>query len=212
MKKSVKNGLLVLFAAVIFGASVVTAKTVREKREAQQVNPNVTLVTAPEQSDFEVHPDWTLPEPEEVDYGENLALGKPITQNGNTQIYQCRNAVDGDRFTYWEGSTDSYPNIITVDLKENETISGFGILLNPRQIWSARTQDVEIQGSLDGENFETILTCQTVEFDPLKDNRCYLPLEKSREVRYVRFVFTANTGSKAGQAAEVEIYGAREHD
>ncbi len=212
MKKSVKNGLLVLFAAVIFGASVVTVKTVREKREAQQVNPNVTLVTAPEQSDFEVHPDWTLPEPEEVDYGENLALGKPITQNGNTQIYQCRNAVDGDRFTYWEGSTDSYPNIITVDLKENETISGFGILLNPRQIWSARTQDVEIQGSLDGENFETILTCQTVEFDPLKDNRCYLPLEKSREVRYVRFVFTANTGSKAGQAAEVEIYGAREHD
>lgn len=208
MKKSVKNGLLVLFAAVIFGASAVTVKTVQEKREAQQVNPNVTLVTTPEQSDFEVHPDWTLPEPEEIDYGENLALGKPITQNGNTQIYQCRNAVDGDRFTYWEGSADSYPNIITVDLKENETVSGFGILLNPRQIWSARTQDVEIQGSLDGETFETILACQTVEFDPLKDNRCYLPLEEGREVRYVRFVFTANTGSKAGQAAEVEIYGA----
>lgn len=212
MKKSLKNGLLVLFAAVIFGASVVTVKTVREKQEAQKVNPNVTLVTTPEQTDFEVHPDWTLPEPEEIDYGENLALGKPITQNGNAQIYQCRNAVDGDRFTYWEGSPDNYPNIITVDLKESETVSGFGILLNPRQIWSARTQDVEIQGSLDGETFETILACQTAEFDPLKDNRCYLPLEENTEIRYVRFVFTANTGGKAGQAAEVEIYGVREHD
>lgn len=212
MKASARRGLVLLFAAVILGSSAVTVGTIQKKRTVRTANPNVTLVTVPDQTDFEVHPDWTLPEPEEIDYGENLALGKPITQNGNAQIYQCRNAVDGDRFTYWEGSPDNYPNIITVDLKENETVSGFGILLNPRQIWSARTQDVEIQGSLDGETFETILACQTVEFDPLKDNRCYLPLEENTEIRYVRFVFTANTGAKAGQAAEVEIYGVREHD
>lgn len=212
VKTSVRNALLIFFAAVILGSFAVTARTIQKKRAARTANPNVTWVTAPDQTDFEVHPDWTLPEPEAIDYGENLALGKPVTQNGSTQIYQCRNAVDGDRFTYWEGAQEDYPNIITVDLEEARTVSGIGILLNPRQIWSARTQDVEIQGSLDGETFETLLPCRTVEFDPLTDNRCYLPLEESVQTRYVRFVFTANTGAKAGQAAEVEIYGAKGND
>lgn len=205
MKRAVRNGLAVCLVAVIAAASAVTAAAVRQKNGA--VNPNVTLVTAPQQADFEVHPGWTLPEPEEIDYGENLALGKPITQNGSTQIYQCRNAVDGDRYTYWEGAQEDYPNIITVDLEEPKSVSGFGILLNPRQIWSARTQDVEIQISDDGESFTTLLPCQAVEFDPLTDNRCYLPLEEETNARFVRFVFTANSGAKAGQAAEVEIYG-----
>lgn len=212
MKAFVRNALPILFAAIILGSTAVTVRTVQSRRASQGANPNVTLVTAPEQADFEVHPDWTLPEPEQIDYGENLALGKPITQNGSTQIYQCRNAVDGDRFTYWEGAQEDYPNLITVDLEEVKTLSGFGILLNPRQIWSARTQDVEIQGSPDGETFETLLPCRTVEFDPLTDNRCYLPLEENVQTRYVRFVFTANTGAKAGQAAEVEIYGAKGND
>ena len=205
MKRSVRNGLVICLLLIIGATSAVTAVTAVGKRGA--VNPNVTLVTAPPQTDFEVHPEWTLPEPEEINYGENLALGKPITQNGSTQIYQCRNAVDGDRYTYWEGAQDAYPNILTVDLEQTVAVSGFGILLNPRQIWSARTQDVEIQVSEDGESFTTLLPSQTAAFDPLTDNRCYLPLESPVSTRFVRFLFTANTGAKAGQAAEIEIYG-----
>ena len=208
MKASFRTALLVLFAAVILVSGAVTVEIVRKKRAEPLMNPNVQVVTVPDQADFEVHPDWTLPAPEAIDYGENLALGKPITQNGSTQIYQCRNAVDGDRFTYWEGAQEDYPNIITVDLEEARTLSGFGILLNPRQIWSARTQEVEILGSMDGESFEMLIPRCTAEFDPLTDNRCYLPLEQQAQARYVRFVFTANTGAGAGQAAEVEIYGA----
>lgn len=207
MKKPIRGILIVVLLAVI-GASVAGTVLLTEQKNHREVpNPNVLLVTTPEQTDFEVHPDWTLPEPEVIDYGENLALDKPITQNGSTQIYQCRNAVDGDRFTYWEGAQDDYPNFITVDLEQEQSVTGFGVLLNPRQIWSARTQDLEIQISLDGESFETLLPCQTVSFDPLKDNRCYLPAPEGTAARYVRFVFTANTGAKAGQAAEVEIYG-----
>lgn len=98
---------------------------------------------------------------------------------------------------------------ITVDLEEPQKISGFGILLNPRQIWNARTQDVEVQTSDDGEEFTTLLPTQTVEFDPMTDNRCYLPLDESVQARYVRFVFTANSGADAGQAAEIEVYKAK---
>lgn len=209
MKKSTRTVLTVLLIVVILASAAATGYILREKNSREVINPNVTLVTAPEQEDFEVHPEWTLPEPEIIDYGENLALGKKVTQNGSTQIYQCRNAVDGDRFTYWEGLQDSYPNIVTVDLGETQNISGFGILLNPRQIWSARTQEVEVQLSDDGEEFSTLLPAQTVEFDPMTDNRCYLPVEESTEARYVRFVFTANSGAKAGQAAELEIYKAK---
>lgn len=208
MKKSTRIVLTVFLIGIIITSAAGTAAILRAKRTREFVNPNVTLVTTPQQADFEVHPEWTLPEPEVIDYGENLALGKKVTQNGNTQIYQCRNAVDGDRFTYWEGLQDSYPNIITVDLEEMQQISGFGILLNPRQIWSARTQEVEIQISEDGETFATLLPCQTVEFDPMSDNRCYLPLDENIQTRFVRFVFTANSGAKAGQAAEIEVYGA----
>ena len=209
MKKSIRTALTIFLIAVILASAAVTVYILREKRSREIVNPNVTLVTAPEQEDFEVHPEWTLPEPEVIDYGENLALGKKVTQNGSTQIYQCRNAVDGDRFTYWEGLQNSYPSIITVDLEEPQKISGFGILLNPRQIWNARTQDVEIQTSDDGEEFTTLLPTQTVEFDPMTDNRCYLPLDESVQARYVRFVFTANSGADAGQAAEIEVYKAK---
>lgn len=209
MKKSTRTVLTVFLIAVILASSAATVYILREKNSREAVNPNVTLVTAPEQEDFEVHPEWTLPEPEVIDYGENLALGKKVTQNGSTQIYQCRNAVDGDRFTYWEGLQNSYPSIITVDLEQAQEISGFGILLNPRQIWSARTQEVEIQISSDGEEFSTLIPAQTVEFDPMTDNRCYLPLEENAEARYVRFVFTANTGADAGQAAEIEVYKAQ---
>lgn len=98
---------------------------------------------------------------------------------------------------------------ITVDLEEPQKISGFGILLNPRQIWNARTQDVEVQTSDDGEEFTTLLPTQTVEFDPMTDNRCYLPLDESVQARYLRFVFTANSGADAGQAAEIEVYKAK---
>lgn len=209
MKKSTRTVLTVLLTAVILASAAATVYLLREKNSREVINPNVTLVTAPEQEDFEVHPEWTLPEPEVIDYGENLALGKKVTQNGSTQIYQCRNAVDGDRFTYWEGLQDSYPSIITVDLEQAQKISGFGILLNPRQIWSARTQEVEIQISGDGEEFSTLIPAQTVEFDPMTDNRCYLPLDESVQARYLRFVFTANSGADAGQAAEIEVYKAK---
>ena len=206
MKKTTRTVLIFALAAVTILCLASAVWITHQKNARELPNPNVTLVAAPEQTEFEELSDWTLPEPEEIDYGENLALNKPITQNGNTQIYQCRNAVDGDRFTYWEGVQDEYPNIITVDLEQPESISGFGILLNPRQIWSARTQEVEIQISDDGESFAVLLPAQTVSFDPLADNRCYLPLEAPVTAQYVRFVFTANSGARAGQAAEVEIY------
>lgn len=206
MNNKLKNILIVALCLVIAGSILLTAYGISAKSASEEPNPNVTLVTAPEQEDFEEHPEWTIPPAEEIDYGENIALGKEVYQNGHTQIYHSRNAVDGDRYTYWEGMANSYPNIITIDMGETVEMTGARILLNPRAIWSARTQDVEIQISDDNENFTTIIEKTALSFDPMADNSAYVPFAETVTGRYIRFVFHANTGAAAGQAAEIEVY------
>ena len=166
----------------------------------------MTFVEAPEQEGFEEHPEWAPPEVEEVYYGENIALGKEVYQNGHTQIYHSRNTVDGDRFTYWEGLANSYPNIVTIDMGDAAEMTGARILLNPRQIWGARKQSVEIQISDDNENYTTIIGQTSFSFDPMADNSAYIAFSETVSARYIRFVFYDNSGATAGQAAEIEVY------
>lgn len=210
MSNKMKNIIIVLLCIVIAAAVGLSAYTIWAEGQSDEPNPNVTLVTTPEQTDFEEHPEWTIPETEPIDYGENIALGKEVTQNGHTQIYHSRNVVDGDRFTYWEGMAGSYPNIVTIDLGEVAEMTGARVLLNPRQIWSARTQDVEIQVSEDGENFTTVIPQTTLSFDPMEDNSAYVEFTETVQGRYIRFLFYANTGATAGQAAEIEVYAPKD--
>lgn len=207
MSNKMKNIVIAVLCIVIVGSVALSAYTISVRSASEEPNPNVTLVTAPEQEDFEEHSEWTIPVTEPIDYGENIALGKEVTQNGHTQIYHCRNIVDGDRFTYWEGVAGSYPNQVTIDMGEAKEMTGARILLNPRQIWSARTQEVEIQISEDNENFLTICPKMTLSFDPLEDNSAYVAFEDAVQAQYIRFLFYANTGANAGQAAEIEVYG-----
>lgn len=206
MNSKTKAITMTVLCVVIIGALGLSAYTLSRGRPSGP-NPNVTLVPAPDQVDFEEHPEWVLPEPEVIDYGENLALGKEVKQNGQTQIYNCKNAVDGNRYTYWEGKADDYPSEITVDLGESMALGGAQILLSPNQIWSARTQEAAVQVSEDGENFTEAFPRTELPFDPAENNCAYLPFEDGMQARYVRFSFYSNTEATAGQAAEIEIYG-----
>lgn len=211
MSSKAKNVTIVILCVVIAGALGLSAYTLSKgQRASGKPNPNVTLVAAPEQTDFEVHPEWIMPEAEVIDYGENLALGKEIRQNGQTQIYNCKNAVDGNRYTYWEGQADAYPSEITVNLGGVMELGGAQILLSPNQIWGARIQEVDVQVSDDNENFTTIVPQTELSFDPAENNCAYLPFEAGVKGQYVRFRFYANTEASAGQAAEIEIYGPQE--
>ena len=110
MNKNGKNwGIIVILCVVIITAVEPYDAQDRASRHSDAPNPNVTLVTAPDQTGFEEHPEWTIPETEPIDYGENIALGKDVRQNGQTQIYNCRNVNDGDRFTYWEARRTRTP-------------------------------------------------------------------------------------------------------
>lgn len=210
MSKNEKNwGILVILCVVIITAVSLTVRRVAASRHSDAPNPNVTLVTAPDQTDFEEHPEWTVPETEPIDYGENIALEKAVRQSGQTQIYNCRNVNDGDRFTYWEGAADAYPNEVTIDMGEPMEMTGARILLNPRQIWGARTQEVEVLISDDGENFTTVYEKTTLSFDPMADNSAYIPFPETVTGQYILFRFYSNSGAPAGQAAEIGVYGAK---
>ena len=209
-KENSKNVILAVLAVIIAGALGTGIWAVKTREPEEKVNTNVTLVSAPEQTEFEVHPEWVLPEPEVVDYGENIALGRTVSENGHTQVYHCRNINDGETLTYWEGRADDYPNEITFDMEESVTISGARILLNPRSNWGARTQEVEIQISGDNENFTTVYPKSTLSFDPNTGNYAYMEFDTPVEAWYIRFVFYANTGAAGGQAAEIEIYAPQE--
>ena len=212
MKNTEKNKkmILVMLAVIIVATLGVGFWAVSTRKPVEKVNTNVTLVSAPDQDDFEVHPEWVLPEEEPVDYGENIALDRTVSEDGHTQVYHCRNINDGETLTYWEGRADDYPNEITFDMEESVTISGTRILLNPRSNWGARTQDVEVQISEDNENFTTAYPRTTLSFDPNSGNYAYMEFDAPVEAWYIRFVFYANTGATAGQAAEIEIYAPKE--
>lgn len=205
MGEKQKNILIVCLCLVICVCAVLTVQALGADK-SDQPNPNVTLVTTPEQTGFEEHPEWTIPETEPIDYGENIALGKKVKQSGQTDIYNGRNVTDGDRFTYWEGETDNYPNDVTIDLEEITQMGSARILLNPSRIWGARTQEVEVQVSEDGENFVTVYPRTTLSFDPNTDNSVYLEFGSPAQGQYIRFLFYVNTGARGGQAAEIEVY------
>ncbi len=207
MDKRTRNGIITALCLVILGSLGLTAYAIWHGRSEAVINPNVTLVTAPDQEGFEEHLDWTIPATEPIDYGENLALGKDVKQNGQTQIYNGKNVTDGDRFTYWEGAADSYPNSLTIDLEAAVEVTGARILLNPRQIWGARTQEVAVLVSTDAETFITVVDVTILSFDPLEDNSVYIGFPETVTARYVQFQFYSNSGATAGQAAEIEVYG-----
>ncbi len=198
--------LAIFLCLVILFSLGLTAWAIQTRSQQMALNPNVTLVTAPEQTDFEEHPDWTIPVTEPIDYGENLALGKKVKQSGQTDIYNGRNVTDGDRYTYWEGETNDYPNDVTIDLEQMTQIGSVRILLNPSRIWSARSQEVEAQVSEDGENYVTAYPKTMLSFDPGEDNSAYLVFHQAVQGRYIRILFHSNTGAKGGQAAEIEVY------
>lgn len=205
-----KDILIVILTVIIAAAFGVGIWAVRTRESVEKINTNVTLVETPEQSEFEVHPEWVLPEEEPVDYGENIALGREVSEDGHTQVYHCRNINDGETLTYWEGRAEHFPNEITFDMEESVTISGARILLNPRSNWGARTQDVEMQVSEDNETFTTVYPKTALSFDPASGNHAYMELDVPAEAQYIRFIFYANTGATGGQAAEIEIYTPKE--
>lgn len=136
---------------------------------------------------------------------KNLALGATIVSNNHIMDFVPENAVDGDTASYWEGAANQYPNTLTVDLGKKTTIEDFTLKLNPKRLWAARTQNIEVQSSDNGIDFATLVPAADYLFDPIDGgNQVTVPVKASAQ--WFRLVLTSNTEATGGQVAEWEIH------
>lgn len=134
----------------------------------------------------------------------NLALGRTVTSNNNTQNYVASNVNDGNVNTYWEGAANSYPNILTADLGSSQSVNKIVLKLNSS--WEERSQTFSVLTSNDNSNYATTVAAAAYTFSPSASNTVTVNFNQV-SARYIRLQFTANTKATGGQAAEFEIYG-----
>jgi hypothetical protein len=135
----------------------------------------------------------------------NLALNKPTSASGHTQVYAPGNAVDGNTSTYWESTDNAFPQWWQVDLGSVRTVSRIVVNLPPSTAWGTRTQTFSVLGSTNGITFTTIVGSAGYTFNPATGNVVTITFAPV-SIRYLRLNFTANTGWPAGQVSELQAY------
>lgn len=117
-------------------------------------------------------------------------------------------ASDGDIETYWEGVGD-YPQYFVMELSEKTAVGRMVLKLNPIEIWGKRTQAFAVEASDDGENFNEILSDTVYTFDWAEGNTVEIAFtDAGLNSKFIRLVFSSNSGAAGGQLAEVELYKA----
>ncbi len=134
----------------------------------------------------------------------NLALNRPVTDSGHSDVYVAGNAVDGNTSTYWEGA-NAFPQTLTTDLGSAQSLGRLVLDLPPSSAWGARTETLSVLGSTDNSTWTTLVASNAYGFDPATGNTVTVTLP-ANSTRYVRLAFTANSGWSAAQLSELEAY------
>ncbi|MCD0442420.1 discoidin domain-containing protein [Glycomyces sp. A-F 0318] len=144
--------------------------------------------------------------PAHANDGPNLAAGKTMTASSSVQDYTPNQANDGNQGTYWESANTAFPQWLQVDLGASLEVSEVVLELPALTAWQARTQTLELRASSDGASFTTVADAKGYTFDPASGNTVTVAFDPV-DARYLRAVFTANTGWPAAQVSEMEVYG-----
>ncbi len=133
----------------------------------------------------------------------DLARGRTLTASGTQPGYPAANANDGNQGSYWESANHAFPQTLTLDLGSTLDVGRLVLSLPPS--WGARTQTVEVRASVDGSAYTTVASARGYRFDPATRNTVTVPVAV-RGQRFVRLVFSGNTGWPAGQVAELQAF------
>ncbi|WP_327003966.1 discoidin domain-containing protein [Dactylosporangium sp. NBC_01737] len=139
-----------------------------------------------------------------LDTATDVARGRPTSESSHTEVYGSGRVTDGDPMSYWESRNNALPQWVQVDLGAPVAVRRVVLRLPPSGAWPARTQNVTVQGSIDGANF-TSLTSASCRFDAGNGQRATISVS-SGEHRYIRIVISSNTVQPAGQLSSVELY------
>ncbi|MBQ9189955.1 MAG: discoidin domain-containing protein [Clostridia bacterium] len=201
------NRILNIVLIAVIAVSLIVIGVAFFQKHAETSDPGLTVVEAPEQTKAQRPPCFPDPEANYIPMPEttNLAEGKKISSGEHTDVYVDSNVNDGKTDTYWESK--GFPAEIVIDLDGSFSISTVAVRLNPSAIWEARTQEIAVSVSTDGQTYTELVPATRFAFDPATGNRIRIDFD-STEARFVKLTFTMNSSSRTGgaQAAEIEIY------
>lgn len=207
MKK--KSIIIIAVLAVVLVGMMIFVNV--GKSSVKMSKDNLQKVTAPDQEEAMENEMFTefVYVPKEME-GTNVALLGRVVSNGYTDVYPASEAINGsaDGGSYWEGPSDQSESVLTVNLKKAYNIHTFRLRLNPNSIWGKRTQTFSIEVSDDGKKYTELVPSKDWEFNPKTGNEVIIDSEvfKETKAQFVKLTITKNTGAKAGQVAEFEIY------
>jgi hypothetical protein len=137
--------------------------------------------------------------------GANLARNKPIEASSTTQTYVAANANDDSVTTYWEAAEN--PSTLTVKLGSHADVEAVVVKLNPDQVWSARTQSIQVLGRAQSTGgFTSVKDRADYSFNPsTNENTVTIPVTGRYTDMQLRF--STNTGAAGGQVAEFQVLG-----
>lgn len=144
-------------------------------------------------------------------YPASLTFNKTIYGTKHEDVYIINNLIDGSRNTYYESSKAlgfTTPPEITIDLQNNYDIKYINMYLVPLLTWEARTEEITISVSLDGNNYTDIIVKKACLFDPTTGSVIEIILDEPVEARYIKFTVYSNTapGSEGAQLSEIAVY------
>ncbi|MFB9364842.1 discoidin domain-containing protein [Kitasatospora albolonga] len=134
----------------------------------------------------------------------DLLRGRTLTASSANGQYGAGNVNDANQGSYWESSSNAFPQWIQGDLGAATQVNR--LVLKLPAGWEQRSQTVKVQGSTDGSAFTDLLAQAAYSFDPAAGNVVTVSLPTAT-TRYLRLLFTANSAWPAAQLSEFEAYG-----
>nr|WSW70920.1 discoidin domain-containing protein [Streptomyces sp. NBC_00995] len=139
--------------------------------------------------------------------GPDIAAGHRTAASSAGSGRDAGNIADAEQSTYWEGAGGSLPQWVQSDLGKVTRIDQ--VTLRLPADWKSRSQTLSLQGSADGTSFTTLKTSAAYTFAPGSSNKVTISVPATR-ARFVRVNITANSASRNGQLAELEVRAAAE--
>ncbi|MBT0773619.1 discoidin domain-containing protein [Kineosporia sp. J2-2] len=140
-----------------------------------------------------------------ADASVNLVSGRWVQESSHTQDYAASNVTDGSAGTYWEAE-EGFPQTLTVDLGSVQKVGRLVLSLPPVSDWNSRTQTIAVQGSRNGSSYSSIKGATGYTFDANNGSNNSVTVSVSASTRYLKLVFSANSGWPNAQLGELEVH------
>jgi Pectate lyase superfamily protein/F5/8 type C domain len=134
----------------------------------------------------------------------NLALTATASADNTLAGFPASNANDGDQATYWQAANST--GVLTLQLAEPAPVDR--IVLELPQGWGDRDQTIEVDGSIDGSTWTTLVPSATYLFSAnnAAGNNIVDISVPSTTVNYIRLGISNNDVQGAPQIAEFQVY------